>query len=518
MSEKCTILSCELNAYENEDKCILHCEKNEYSEDFHKVGFLNAFYNELIENIVQQVFDKKSEITTILGGTRVQVTPEDFQRDLKSAEEKLSYSKLVEGGQVFVFNQIFFPQSDSRDKFEYTRVLNKLKKIHFNYCEFSISWIELQETECFFQDCIFHSDWHLQNLKVLENVDGVLYQNCTFSDVSSSATEGRFTLEASQFTDCTFENIALHDTIFKRSVFNNSKHTSMSVDAFDIYDCQIEDHMLLYQLYAEHFNIHSTIFKNSFELEKCTIQDFGLLNSKFEGLVDCYNNDFSDFSIYKSTFKEFVGFEYCEFDISRQGLCAKFEYSTFLSFINLRNTTFYGGLDMSNTNLKESPNFLGAEIAADETNKETFRIIKHSFDKVGNISEANKYFSLEMDKERKETSFLDMPQKKIILFLNYHISRFGQNFLLPLTWIFVVMIIHTLTFDWIEKHSITELVPKYAYILELSITELNTLAKNFMPFKRFLQEGMEFISLMFLIIYTTLVYQFIVAVKRVTKR
>lgn len=89
---------------------------------------------------------------------------------------------------------------------------------------------------------------------------------------------------------------------------------------------------------------------------------------------------------------------------------------TFLSFVNFRNATFNSGLDLENANLKEMPNFLNVKLLSNNTNRETLRIIKHSFDKVGNHIEANKYFSLEMERHKNDMAGESWSQEKIVFF------------------------------------------------------------------------------------------------------
>jgi hypothetical protein len=169
----------------------------------------------------------------------------------------------------------------------------------------------------------------------------------------------------------------------------------------------------------------------------------------------------------------------------------------------MRNTNFISGLDFSSANFKEYPNFLGANINPVNTNKETFRIIKHSFDKIGNTSEANRYFSCEMNKEMSETLFLRSPAKKTMLFLNRLLSNFGQWYFLPLMWLLILIPFH----EWVvSSHTFDNL------------DTLNHIVKNILPIKHLLNDGMEFVSLLFYIAYSGLIYHFIISVKRVTKR
>jgi hypothetical protein len=173
---------------------------------------------------------------------------------------------------------------------------------------------------------------------------------------------------------------------------------------------------------------------------------------------------------------------------------------------------------LSRANFKEYPNFLYAQVQPTNTDIETFRIIKHSFDKVGNTTEANKYFALEMNKQKKETLFWNDPEKKIVLFFNLIFSRYGQSYLLPLLWIFFITILYTFTIDFIQTFKVSDFFPNYHLQIEVIISNLNSIAKNIIPYQKFLKSGMEFISLVFLLLYTVFIYHFIVAVKRRTKR
>jgi uncharacterized protein YjbI with pentapeptide repeats len=517
MSE-CSVNNCDLNSYVN-DKCILHCEKHSYQTDWNNVGFLNAFYDALLKLIIT---DLSGRITADDGADKGAIESY-FKGDLELhySEEQIELVQTFMSSQLMVFDHIFFPARDERDHFDYLRLLKKIPKIHFNFCEFQISALPLEEIEYFFQDCIFHNYWSLYNLKVLENVDNVLYQGCTFhNDVTTSAgEEKKLTLDASQFTDCHLNTISFEDTIFKAAIFNNSKGFRWEIENLTISDCTIEDKFILNNHKIPHFNIYDTVFNGKLEFKKSSSEEFKVINSNFYGLIDFYNSRFEIFYVNKSIFSEFVGFEYCTFGLPREqkskDYCATFEYATFLSFINLRNAIFYSGLDMSDANLKESPNFLGAEIDLFNTNRETFRIIKYSFDKVGNTVEANKYFSYEMYKVGKETSFSNEPAKKTMLLINFFISNFGQSYIFPLLWIVLLMLLNAQVLEWYSTYCAFE---NNANVICRINNSLNSLVKNIIPFKRFLTEGMEFISLMFLIAYSTFIYHFIIAAKRMTKR
>lgn len=505
MSHICAQIGCDNHAYKEQSKCILHCEKSEYSVDFHKIGFLKSFNDELIIYIAKQLSQYHSEDVALPYEDLINYFSKGINEIAESNREILLEN--IKSHPV-VFNNIFFPERKSIDSFDYINVLQKLGGIHFNYCEFKVGWFDLLDSEIFFQDCIFHNQWSLNNFKVLKNVDDIVYQCCTFKNgVISSAEDGKFALEATQFKDCNFKSIRLEDTIFKQKIFKNDLAFGGEIESVNILDCIFEDKFVLTRHTIHNFKLQNIVFRDEFEFMHNIDVDYFVDNTRFEKQVYCYKTFFSNFWIQDSIFYDFVGFERCQFNSRASYETAYFQDVTFLSFLNFRDAQFQSGLDMRGANLKEYPNFLGAYIEPKNTDKETFRIIKHSFDKVGNTTEANKYFAHEMKKERKEVSWSENPEKKIILGFNHFVSDFGQSYFLPLFWIFVLVVSHFFISMAMDKYQ----TPDF-------IDFLNVIVRNITPFKRFLSEGKEFVSLIFLIGYSTLIYQFIVAVKRITKR
>ena len=117
-------------------------------------------------------------------------------------------------------------------------------------------------------------------------------------------------------------------------------------------------------------------------------------------------------------------------------------YVTFYSFINFRGAQFFLPLDLRNTNRREPPNFLDCVFnkkARKGTDRETFRIIKHSFEAVGNRIEANVFYALEMEAYRRELrEAASQPGghwrlwERLLVSLNFVLSRHGQSYWQPL--------------------------------------------------------------------------------------
>jgi len=490
-SSKCSQAGCEVEVDEENDKCVLHCNKdNEYKWHEHK-----PFYDALVKELSS-----------------------------KNREN------------VLVLNFIIFPRHDARDDFDYEKILIEFTSIHFNYCEFHTPYLELQrdKTKCFFQDCIFHNYWTLYNYNILTNQDDVLYQACIFQeDVTNYSyidTKEKYSLyNTSQFDyTCRFEKeLNLNNVKLKKPLFYSAQNNALKeknfINKLILENCTFEQPFKLNNYEITSFNCGSTVFRNKskFEFKNNIVNSFQVSNTNFKVLVDCYQTEFEIFTVEKSIFEKFTGFEQCEFgEENKEKEITSFQYATFLDFVNFREAKFYNGLDLQNTNLKEYPNFLDIYVEPKNTNRETFRVIKHSFDKVGNIIEANKFFAYEMNKERQDLSTKDNLNKQIMLNLNYWISNFGQSWLRPLGLIVFIAMIHTYLVYAIDNKIFQFINPSNPVydMLNSIVNFFDDLAKNILPFKKLLKEGMEFISLIFLIIYSTLIYNFVVAVKRTVKR
>lgn len=513
---QCNTNECKLQIYSDHDECVLHCKKGDYSEDFNNNGILPKFYDELVEYISKFITCYKSS------GDLGFFTKEEVEEYLREDTEN-SFLKKTMKEQVVVFNHIFFPCRDGRDNFDYLKVLNKLGKIHFNFCKFTAHSLDIEEAALFYQDCEFYQWWSLTKSNLLPNVNNVLYQACTFHDEVSSYSDdnGKSTISVNLFNDCNFsKKLSFSNTTLNAQIFNNTKESSTNCQALEIIDCNLESKFSLNNSTLNKVQIQDSDFKEKFEFKNNVVAEIEINNSNFKGLFDAYQTRFGNFSTYKSIFDDFVGFEKCEFGKkeSSENLISKFTYVTFLNFTNFRNTKFHSGLDLKNTNLKESPNFLDVSIEFSSTNRETYRIIKDSFDKIGNHIEANKFFVFEMKKYKEELSDKPFSQEKFIFYINSLVSDFGESFLKPFYWVIFSSFIYSLLVLGYENNTLYELYPPMNNLISLVVESLNQLASSILPFKRFLKEGMEFVSLFFYIVFASLIWQIIIAVKRHTKR
>lgn len=523
-SSKCEIEDCKFETWEKGTKCVLHCNKNNELEE-NSLKLFTSFYNILAEYVANQVDFSKISIHTISGR-------DDFIQNIKSdVDEKIDISINI--------NKVIFPNAERKDSYYFFKILKKIHKIFFIDCEFfgkELAGGIKSDLDIFYDTCIFHNEWIICNENNI--VNGAAYYKCLFKENvkylpfldNTDINANKFELNYTLFWDCelekrvTFSNVKFNAPVFYHLGEENEFKGKIDTIYFDNCTITEKSKLVINNHKIGRFILKDTEVKAKFEFKKNEVEEFFIYNSNFEKdlVVDMYETKFSKFNISKSIFEGFVGFEKCVFstknyDINDQ--IAQFTYATFLSFVNFRNAKFYGGLDLENTNLKESPNFLNIEVNEKFSNRETFRIIKNAFDSVGNNLEGNKFFAYEMRKYREELKNTDKHAEKIIFFLNEKISNFGQNYVRPIILIIVTAIVFLLLTPEYE-YNVLYLFDNECLNFDLMIASefFNGLAKSILPLHKFLKEGMEFLSLIFYIIYVSLTWQTLVALKRHTKR
>lgn len=501
------------------DKCVLHSDKSLYSSDLKKTGYLNLFYSEIVNFIVNELFSLSYHDQTE-NFTRKEIT--DYLANNHSGGEH-EIAVLIKQKNL-VFFGINFPQRDDRDHFDYVKVLVKLGSIHFKDCKFVAYGLDLNTIKCFYQDCVFYEKWDIYNSDILGSLNNVIYQSCIFhKEVTASPLgKGKYQIDCSLFNDCEFKDkIEFSNVIFENAIFNNTNKKESHINEIHINECIVNDKFILNNCFITIFLAENSVFNAKVEIKNNDVYEFSLINTNFFKLVDSYNTKYRKFLIEKCIFEDFVGFERCEFGnnkIDSLEFTAVFLYATFISFVNLRNTKFICGLDIEHINLKEAPNFLNTEIEPQYTNRETYRIVKNSFDIIGNHIAANKFFVQEMKKYKNELKGTPHLQEKIIFFINEKASNFGQSYLKPVYWLVLFSTLYALIIYGYENNTLYEIYPSANDYISYVTTKLNFVAKSALPFKSILKEGMELISIIFYAIMASLVWLIIVAVKRHTKR
>lgn len=248
-------------AYKNFNECILHCSKENL--DFFDIRF--EFYKAL---------------------------------------EVYIDNELGEGKEFCWFFKVSFPDSDIQSEVNYLNLLRKAKKIHFDNCSFYTSYYELDSIEVFFQDCHFHQRWSLYNYDLLENIDGVIYQSCTFyENVEShhSEKEWVYTYNYSQFDyTCEFKSdVLLSRSSFEVPPFHENQgnyHDDMfKMLSFDVCEFNIFE-LYLSNMKKGEVSFNKCHFKQKFKIRSIEDGDYEYQQEnksklKHLSIVDCTVDD-----------------------------------------------------------------------------------------------------------------------------------------------------------------------------------------------------------------------------------
>lgn len=517
---KCNYQNCNIEVVSGYEKCVLHREETNTGDGKIQLIENKEFYETLLEYIVDDIYK--------IGKHQGNYSKQQFMGFFTGGEgtTKQGVLDIIKTSEVCLVG-INFPEKSKYDSWDCFELMTELQGVHFDSCRFSSTSLKFDKTKVFFQDCVFTKDWHLTNTPLLENVDGYMYQNCSYKgNVSLLFDEDQpHEIFYPVFNHCRFEKeILLENTRFMSNVFSNEMRQEFSdkvILMLYINNCSFDTGFFVRQKELESLIISQSQFKSEVWFLSCAIHNFKVSATDLNGVVDFQNSKFREFKLSHSVFKDFVSYEGCIFGTDEQKLSdagSIFDFVTFLGFCSFRSATFKNGLDLRRTSMKESPIFLDAKIEPRNSDRETFRLVKQSFDKVGNYIEGNKYYIEEMGKYREELKTQKLSAERFIFEFYRICSSFGQSITRPILFILLVTLFHALLNYSFEQNWIYLLPSAFTVSLEFIAYGLNYITKNILPVNKFLVEGMEFLSLCFYILYTTLIWLIIIAIKRKTKR
>ncbi len=346
----CSLDNCDYECFENEDKCILHCDKYEY----------NNWY---IVNEKNEKEWKKSKVNFFWLSIQKNLNNDyiNYQLDSHLVDDKYSLVYVV------------FPKFQE-DIAYFSPAMNE-DELGTNFYSYDIFEHHNQQQP-------------MPEVNTFFNKREIIFEECIFLDIANFK---RYNLnEQIIFNKCKFEN---------KVILNNIYESKVSFLECDIYE----------------LNCSNIVFKQKVEIKECT-----LYNSSF------VNTNFKNISVFtESIFRENVNFK----------------YTTFSKLVLFRKTIFENTLDLEDSVIKEESNFLGMN--ANMANRETARIIKHSFEKQNNIIEANKFYSLEMRERRKELDAKSSFTEWIVFFLHGLSSNHSQSWFEALFWIITLGTLYT---------------------------------------------------------------------------
>lgn len=567
----CRKSNCKNERFGSLDMCALHCsEKNidnsdidKYIENFYKL-FTKYLNREIEVEIYRSRYQCQNEMEAREELEEIEQDIEEYHMFVGGIEPYGISANLKKrlGNIDIVFKDYYFPD-DTDMKYldsEYHQILTYIGGVGFQRCHFYSSSLNLN-SNTYYKSCNFRSDFIITPFPQFGIDEKYRYSSCIFKgNVYVSSLNNMKEMSCNLFKECDFrKNITISNLSIKRSLFDlpklidnfedkkfvenfNRFKKSYKIKNLTIIECSFESNFKLNgfdddyidklklnnidfkvdDLVISSIRIIDSKFNSKFEIKNRVVRDFKFENSNVEGVFDSFKSEIEKSYFYKSIFKGFAAFEQVKFGIkddTQVRHAAVFKYTTFESFSNFREAKFYSGLDFERVNLKEQPNFLKAIVEKNNTNRETFRIIKNSFDDVGNKLEANKFFAEEMAVYKKELDDDGDKWDRLVYRANEEISDFGRSYIKPSVLLFLGLIIYTSLLSIHESF-----FENYDYFLHpwvncLSI-QANEVAKNLLPFSKFLEKknGIEFVSLLFYIWFGILIWQIVVAVKRHTQR
>lgn len=394
--EKCSVNGCGLERYRPEsndvqktyaenDKCVLHCDKSAR---------------------MQQNISTTMEI--------------DFKRELENYINK-QVKLTTQPSKSVCFKEINFPVNYDKygiTTYEYLSLLKHFKKIQFIDCHFyheSNGHFNLANNiAVLFDCCVFHGKtWYLKDYKPFSTIDNDynhlqhIYHHCEFKGKVSSQSK---ILNYSQFFSCEFKSsLTLEGCTVKKPLFiykdshHDQQKNGLNLGGIYLSDCSFEERFEMNDyVVASDIEIENCIFHKKFNFKNNTINNTTVVNDcNFLNIADFYSTEFKQLArIEKCNFEKIAVFEHCKFDDNSS--TTEFRHVTFKEQTQFRDAQFKCGLDIATANFYGDTNFLNVAIKGLGAKRETFRLIKHNFDRAGNILEANNYFVKEMQAYQKE--------------------------------------------------------------------------------------------------------------------
>lgn len=281
------------------------------------------------------------------------------------------------------------------------------------------------------------------------------------------------------------------------------------------------------------FSISDSVFKENFKLHNAKINSFHIEDTDFEKHADFFKSSFQ-----KGVLTENKGEDISQNDIGFKAINFRglalfgdtifkrkliFKYVTFESYSHFRKAKLEKGLDLDYSNIQNEMNFfdvqqLGTKEAKKNTSQETYRIIKHNFEKIGNKIEANKYLALELE-QKKITLEIKKPREwldYLVFKTHWMSSEFGTNWLKPILFISLtsLMTICFLHYSLIIEVIFNPSVFKFKYVFEA--------VNDFFKYMYILNKSKELTSSAAILLLNKALlsyfyYQFLISIRKNTK-
>lgn len=442
MKNNCQHLNCNLKVFKNKNKCIFHCEKddwfiiNEKNEKTWNKEKVNEFWSKLNSYVIS--VQKKELESSILGKLT--------RYDNNGSKELISIENFI------------IPKLNSIENLS-----EKLEYYYFDNCTFMDDFIiELRSKDKYLQlDFNFLKSEFKGKLEFRGDLSGVN------GSIDISATKHYNDIK---FEGNYFKNINLSNINFDKVHTNkNLPHINIEFKVSLVVRYMNFDNIII--SYLDNCNINKINFEytniknldlTKVNKDRVSIPSFSMYNSLIE---KCYiaNLNINYFTLKNINLKEIsqvnlsnISSQYFILDnISQNSKNIKFDtieiIETFeCNSIDFKNTTF-NNFDLSECKVKNISNttftdsYLNSikwgNINQINSDRETFRQLKSLNDENSNYIDANNFFVKEMKEYKKELSqrkWSNWWEEKIVFFMNEQISNFGRSWFQSILWLIII--------------------------------------------------------------------------------
>lgn len=509
-----------------------HDKKFEIPKWCEQSSSIDKFYGELVVYVAEVLADRLSLSFESIFELFVDINKQNYIHDPatvvrlkhnKDYERLGNNSDRAEVDDSLVIEGIKFPiDENSSYKFNFFATLSfvKFKNCQFINVDNSKLKIDLEYLFFQFEDCNFNTKIELFSYFNNDEWQAWFFNSCTFE---KEVSIHQYSLpNYDEATEPDFNYIKI-ENIFSNCNFYDQLSISGSFRNLPLF-CHDSKSSVKKLLFSELNVLEETKLHITVDLLQIEYSDFN-------DLVDFSNSEIREMKLKNTTFKQSISFQSCILGIKNyEKALIKFSYVNFNKFSNFRDVNFLSGIDLVNNTFFSHPNFLNAAFnkqAQISTDRETFRIIKHSFDAVGNHIEANKYFAYEMEAYRRELKTEKGNYKeRMLLWFNSLISNHGQNYIKASTWWFglvgyigLVLAIDSGRFSR-SQDLLAVLYSRMPEVWFQFVEILNALALGFLPFSVIYKNNEHLAAFLLLssLLLAGITWHALVAVRRHSKR
>lgn len=408
------------------------------------------------------------------------------------------------------------------------RLLDRLYAVNFVDCDFFIDSLPLNRCATHFEQCRFHHDWW-----VTTNVSGSsseeIFQTCEFSDTVylDSEIDLGFSHNLSVFKNCRLQALEIACITLQAQLFDNAGSYIQALQRLTIKDAILEKAVSLEHAQIGYLCLQSSRLRKPLTLSYAQIQEATFTDMVFVDAIAMNYCQIIHLLMQRCDCRSVVDMGNSTLGQQDRGSIRtpkdpiRFSFTTFHQNVSFRDSHWHVPLDMQNTNRKHSLDFKGfrlAKAARQSTDRETFRIIRHSFDSVGNHVDAGRCYALEMEAYRHEMRNFGQLSERFLLWCNSWMSYHGQNYLRPVGWILLGMLLFTLLHYGHQANWLYRAYPPANDLLATGASGLNAFARSLIIFKPLMVNGMEMLSLLFGLLFSTLTWQAVIAMRRHTRK